>query len=54
MHKKARFAGTVWWVVYEQNAHVSLTSLDGRQHKDHIHVSQIQYLDEFQDCYPEE
>lgn len=31
-----------------------LTSLDGKQHKKNIHESQVQLIDQFKDCYPEE
>lgn len=36
LYQRCRFCGTVWAVVYVNNGHVNLTSLDGRQFKHNI------------------
>jgi hypothetical protein len=54
LYQRCRFAGNVWTVVYVNNGHVNLTSLDGLQHKRNIAITEIQVVDEFADPYPEE
>ncbi len=54
LYQRCHFCGTVWTIVYVNNGHVNLTSLDGRQFKHNISLSEIQLIDEFKDCYPEE
>lgn len=54
LYQRCRFAGSLWTVTYVNNGHVNLTSIDGRQFKQHIAVSEIQLIDEFEDGYPEE
>ena len=54
LYQRCRFAGTIWTIVYIDHGHVDLVSLDGKQFKPNISISQIQVIDEFKDFYPEE
>jgi len=54
LYRKCRFAGQLWTVVYVNSGYVYLTSIDGKQHKRNIAVTEIQLIDEFADPYPEE
>jgi hypothetical protein len=54
LYQRCHFAGTIWTIVYIEHGHVHLTSLDGKQTKQHIAISEIQLIDEFDDVYPEE
>jgi len=54
LYDRVRFCGGVWTIVYKENGKLHLTSLDGKQHKRNIHESQVQLIDQFADCYPEE
>ena len=54
LYQRCRFCGTVWTVVYVNSGYVYLTSIDGKQHKRNIAVTEIQLIDEFADPYPEE
>lgn len=54
LYQACRYAGSLWHVAFENQGHVHLTSYDGLDHARNIHLSQVQFLDEFQDLYPEE
>lgn len=54
LFQRCRHVGTDWHITFIQNGHVDLTSIDGKQKKKHIHLSTIQLIDEFSDCFPEE
>lgn len=45
LYQRCHFCGTVRIVVYVNNGHVNLTSLDGRQLKHNIALSEIQVID---------
>jgi hypothetical protein len=54
LYQRCHFAGNIWTIVYINHGHVDLVSLDGKQFKPNISISQIQVIDEFKDFYPEE
>ena len=54
LYQRCHFCGIVWTIVYVNNGHVNLTSLDGRQFKQNIALSEIKVIDEFANAYPEE
>lgn len=54
MFKKVMFAGSLWWVVFEECGLYTLVSIDRKQIKRGIDKSMTQLIDEFSDPYPEE
>ena len=51
---KVRFQGSLWYVVFEKDGLVHLTSIDGKQFKKNIAVTEVQEIDPFTDGYPDE
>jgi len=53
LYQKCHFEGAIWTIVFIDGCLVHLTSLDGKQFKQNIHISTIQPIEE-SDGYPEE